>query len=225
MRFHPRNIARAACAVLVATFASLSPDARAACGMPLDLPQSPTTDDDLFSYYESLGDVRIAKDLNFKIPLGFSPVPGSRFSHILGAGWTFPIVESAIYSVRANEYELLFPSGHYQVLRKTKTAGQLAGGIWLAEIKGNVITVKSRCGWTLVFSTGRLKWIRSPEGALLEFQRDTRGNYRILANRTPEDRKRKFSQKFEGRDQYDSDQAISRSDLSGAAASRELQIP
>jgi hypothetical protein len=138
-----------------------------------------------FAYWESWGDIRVSKNHSVPIIIGFSPIPNQHHSLILGGGWTFALLDSRMFPTGRTTYELRYPNGEGEIFRKTKKNNQLSAGGWLAEIKGDVITAKSSCGWTLTTNTGRLQHFRTPDGVLVEFQLDERGTHRILAGGKP----------------------------------------
>jgi hypothetical protein len=180
----PRAVAFLA---LFAFCALFSPVARAgyfSCGVDTHLPSSPTVDsDDLrLSFWESWGDLKISPKITFKVPVGFSPIANYQSSRILGVGWSFPLLESAIFAINDREYELRFPTGHRMILEKTKTPGHLSSYGWKAVTSGKTTTAQSSCGWTLVFNGGRLQQLKTPDGAKMEFLRNATGKQWITLN-------------------------------------------
>ncbi|MDR0536241.1 MAG: hypothetical protein LBG65_07870 [Puniceicoccales bacterium] len=152
--------------------------------MYTDLPSSPKLEDDSgrFSFWCSLGKLKLSPKLELNIPVGFSPIPHRQNSRLLGLGWAFPLLESTFFAVGDYEYKLRFPTGHHMSLWVTKDPGQFVGGSWRAVVSGKNATLQSSCGTTLSFETGRLKKLETEDGVLVEFHDDSKGKYWITAN-------------------------------------------
>ena len=147
-----------------------------ACGISWSLPATPFANDGSyqFRYWESLGTVKVDDKLEIPLQLGFNPAT-SYVSPILRLGWTLPLFESRIEQVDDKTYLMKLPDGHEESLRTTEKANILHGAGWLGEIKGRQITCKASCGWQMIFQDGRLRQMRSPDGAPLVFSHDADG--------------------------------------------------
>jgi hypothetical protein len=78
------------------------------------------------------------------------------------------------------------PDGNTVRLTKTRNASVWTGSNWIAQVSGRIITVKSSCGWTLIYNLGRLQQLKTPEGDTLNFVTDfAKGTRTLNANGKP----------------------------------------
>jgi hypothetical protein len=161
-----------------------------AAGVPTHLPTTPfmsNSGDNRFIFWESLGQIKISEKITFEIPLGFTPIPNYQNSRILGSGWKFPLFESTFLQTGSDSYEMVFPTGHREHLSKAKVPDQLKGGRgrnWTATINKRNVVAKSSDNWTLVYQSGSLQKLTTPDGVNVEFNRSAKGEYSLTANKT-----------------------------------------
>jgi hypothetical protein len=152
------------------------PAASASCGFAWEhRPSSPfmASSDYRFQYVEHIADAELSaspQTTDSKIPLNllFSPVQGAYHSNLLGKNWWFPAVESTLLQANEGTFTLSLPNGEKVSLKKT-SASTMAGGSWLGTIRYDDITLKSSCGWRMVFKFGRLVELYSPKSEKYEF--------------------------------------------------------
>ncbi|MDR2430338.1 MAG: hypothetical protein LBD14_05580 [Puniceicoccales bacterium] len=158
-----------------------------ACGISWMMPLTPflqQSDGDYhFVHWESWGEIKVSDKLTIPVHVGFSPITDRQFSRILGAGWTFPLLESICIPASKEKYTLILPDGAVEPLL-VRPNNQLEGPGWLGQISGRSITLKAACGTTLTFRDGRLQQIKA-EGSVLDFSSTADGAHQITANGRP----------------------------------------
>jgi hypothetical protein len=121
------------------------------------------------SYWRKIGDVDLGDGLNIPLILGFNPT--RRNSSPLGNGWFLGPMDASLVQIDERKFLLTQPDGILREFWKnvpTDTILQGQGG-WKGEIKGKTITLWAQCGWRLVFSSGKIHSITTPQSRVLNF--------------------------------------------------------
>jgi hypothetical protein len=120
------------------------------------------------------------------IHLSFTPILGYQGSPILGQGFLLMPFDATCVQKGGNTFEMTQPSGHVITLEKTRNAKVWKSQGWTAEVSGagagQVIKAESSCGWTILYSGGRLAQMISPAKEIFDFSSDPKGTHQVNRN-------------------------------------------
>ena len=100
-----------------------------ACGVPMSLPGESgsafiESRDYRFRLTDVWGTVKLSSKETMEFGALFSPIENLYRSRYLGVHWSLPVFEATFLRTGSETYQMTFPTGHSEVLEKTKIANQ-----------------------------------------------------------------------------------------------------
>ncbi len=106
-------------------------------------------------YSDRIGEVDLGGNLKFPLVVVFDSSLDT--PSLLGAGWFFPLLESNITPWDATQFRVREPGSWDAMLHTSSTPNQINSNKWLGTVEGDVITLRTNGGDSMVFNKGRIQ--------------------------------------------------------------------
>jgi hypothetical protein len=123
------------------------------------------------SYWMSLGELNLGKDLVIPLAVHYSSQPAQAPSLYVGESWRLPFLESRFAAIDEQTFTLVEPSGRSRVFRRDEASPLLLHGQggWLGELAGSQTSLWAPCGWKFVYENGKLSQMTSRRDRTFKF--------------------------------------------------------